>query len=83
MKFSQMLVAGIILFHSFSSLAFDSSKVCGAAWNAGYCPAQGKCPLEQAGGRSMGDIQYAFNIITYDQFGGKTAASPMQACATL
>ena len=83
MKFSQMLVAGMMLLLSFSSLAFDSSTVCGAAWHAGYCPAQGVCPLEKAGGRSMGDIQYAFNITTYDQFGGKTAMSPMQACATL
>ena len=52
MKFSQMLVAGMMLLLSFSSLAFDSSTVCGAAWNAGYCPAQGVCPLEKAGGRS-------------------------------
>jgi hypothetical protein len=83
MKFSQMLVAGMMFLLSFSSLAFDSSTVCGAAWDAGYCPAHGVCPLEKAGGRSMGDIQYAFHISTSDQFGGNSAVSPMQACATL
>lgn len=72
-----------MLLQSFSALAFDSASVCSAAWDAGYCPAKGVCPLEKAGGRSMGDIQYAFNIETYDQFGGKTAMSPMQVCATL
>ena len=83
MKFSQILVAGMMLLQSLSLFAFDHGKVCGAAWDAGYCPAQGQCPLEQAGGSSMGDIQYAFNITTYDLFGGKSAASPMLACATL